>query len=143
MEVRRANHNDIAGILDLLQDYHSTSNVSNVKFVRQDCAKVCDAFISAPDCFTEVCVNDDGELLGLLFGSLQPHFINRRASWASDLFFIANGGGNILLRRFKEWAVNNGAERIVMGVSSGDSRADALIELSGFDRTGGMYVFRG
>lgn len=140
MEVRRAQHTDVRQILDLLQEYHATSNVKNVKFVRQDCAKVVDAYMGSRDCFTEVCVDDDGRLLGLLFGSLQPHFINRRASWATDLFFIANGGGNILLRRFKEWAANSGAERIIMGVSSGDSRADALIELSGFERTGGMYV---
>jgi hypothetical protein len=86
--------------------------------------------------------NDKGKLIGILFGSLEPFFINRKKSWATDLMFIASGGGPALLRCWKEWAFNNGAERIMMGVSSGDSRADALIELAGFERTGGMYVIR-
>lgn len=141
MDVRRARISDMAQILDFLEEYHKTCNMSDVKFVRPDCAKVVEAYMGSGDCFAEVVIKD-GELIGLLFGSLQPHFINRKATWATDLFFIANGGGNILLRHFKEWAFGCGAERIIMGVSSGDSRADALIELSGFDRTGGMYVIR-
>jgi RimJ/RimL family protein N-acetyltransferase len=141
VEYRRATFDDVGAILDILEKHHETSNVSNVKFVRPDCLKIVQHFIADWQYFAEVAVHN-GEVCGALFGSIEPHFINSKKGWATDLFFISNGGGPGLLRRFKEWAFANNAERIVMGISSGNNRADKFIELSGFEKTGGMYVIR-
>ena len=142
MEVRRARRTDFKQILDFLERYHETSNLASVRFVRQDMAKVLDAYLSSRDCIGLVAEKDDGTLCGTLFGSLQPFMFNKSKVWATDLFFISDGGGPMLLRKFKEWAFGVGAERIVMRISSGHDRAGKLIELSGGEPTGGMYVFR-
>lgn len=139
--VRPAVHDDTADLLDFLEKYHKeSSNLSDIPFVRKDCAQVLTAFMSSRDCYAKVAVRDD-KITGLLFASLEPFFFNKRAAWASDLLFISNGGGAQLLKDFKCWATAAGAHKIITGVSSGDERADQLIETLGFEKTGGMYVF--
>jgi hypothetical protein len=138
--VRPAVHDDTAEILDLLENYHKSSNLSAIPFVRRDCAKVVTAFMASRSCYTKVAVRD-GKITGVLFASLEPFFFNKNRSWASDLLFISNGGGSDLLKDFKCWAKAAGADQIIMGVSSENARADRLIELLGFKKTGGMHVF--
>lgn len=138
--IRPAVHDDTAEILDLLEEYHKNSNMADIPFVRRDCAKVLTAFMATRDCYGKVSVRD-GKIVGVLFASLEPYFINKNKAWASDLCFIANGGGAQLLKDFKCWAKAAGATKIIMGVSSNNSRADQLIETLGFEKTGGMYVF--
>lgn len=140
MEIRNATFEDLRAIVDFAEKYHQTSDMKGIDFVRMDFLKVIEHYMQARDCFSQVAVGKDDEIVGMLFGTLNPFMFNRKAKWASDLFFISNGAGPALLRRFKEWAEYCGADRVVMGVSSGDPRADRVIELSGFTQTGGMWV---
>ena len=73
---------------------------------------------------------------------VEPFFFNKKYSYATDLMFFATGGGVQLWRRFVDWAWEMGAQRILMGVSSGDARACQLLEALGMENTGGMYVIR-
>lgn len=142
MEVRRALPSDIPEILGILEEHHGKSNMQEIPFVRTDVLQVLNDCFSTREAVGLVAEDREGKINGVLFGAMQPFFINMKRCWATDYFFIANGGGYNLLCAFKDWAYKGGASRIIMGVSSGDARADHLLELSGFERTGGMYVIR-
>jgi len=140
MKVRRARISDMAAIVDYMAAYHPTSNLSSVPFVRKDVVKVVEYHITHRDTNPLVAFSEEGVLIGMLFAELVPYFFNSKYYFASDLQFISDGAGMHLLREFKEWAKSVGAHQIIMGVSSGDPRADSFLELSGLEKTGNMYV---
>lgn len=141
MNVREATFEDMGNILDFLEKYHETSNLSDIPFDRRSCAKIVEYAIAAKD--TIALVAEELSITGILLGTLEPFFFNRKKSYATDILFIStSGGGPQMWRRFKEWAFYHGAERLMMGVSSGDARADQLLEALGMTNTGGMYVLR-
>ena len=140
MDVRRARISDMAAIINFMVDYHATSNLKSVPFVRQDAVKVVEYHITHRDTNPLVAFDEEGVLIGMLFAELVPFFFNRKYYFASDLQFLSNGAGMQLMRAFKAWAKDMGAHQIIMGVSSGDPRADTFLELSGLEQTGNMYV---
>jgi hypothetical protein len=142
MKVRRGGYKDIGEVVSFMQEYHADSNLADIPFVRKDAAKTVEYFIASKYACPLVAENDEGELIGILFASLEPYFFNSKYKYATDLQFISKGAGIQLLAEFKRWARQQGAERIVMGVSSGDARADAFLELSGSEKIGNMYVIR-
>jgi hypothetical protein len=140
MQVRRAVFADINQLVNFLYEYHKTSNLSDIPFVRKDVVKVLEYAISRRDCLPLVAVNDEGEIKGVLCVELVPFFFNSSRKYITDLMFISKGAGMQLLREMIKWADSVGASRIIMAVSSGDPRADAFLELSGLEKTGNMYV---
>ena len=141
MEVRRATLDDLAGIIEFLEDYHTTSNLSDVPIHRPSLSKVLEYVIRSKDTLALVAYNDE-KVIGTLAGTIEPFFFNAKKSYATDMFFISRGAGPQLWKEFKEWAFYTGADRILMGVSSGDARAGHLLEVLGMEKTGGMYVLR-
>ena len=142
MTVRRANLGDMKEVLDYMTDYHKTSNMSDIKFERTSALKIVEYYIMAKDTCPLIAHDDEGKVIGLLFGGLEPYFFNKKACYATDIFFFSRGEGPTLWKRFRDWAFNSGADRIIMGVSSGDNRAGQLLEALGMNSTGGMYVLR-
>ena len=141
MDIRRATFDDMKGVIDYMESYHKTSNLSDIPFDRKSCAKILDYFISSKS--TLPLVATDGERVGgVLFGTLEPYFFNSSKLFGTDLMFMSEGYGPQLWRQFREWAFGNGADRVIMGVSSDDPRACQLLEALGMHNTGGMYVLR-
>lgn len=140
MEVRRANLKDMRELLDYIEEYHKTSNLSDVKFVRQDVCKLLEMMFQDRGSLVLIAKHKD-KCIGVLAGEVSPFFFNHKQLWATDIMFLSNGAGPTLLRKFKQWAFEMGASRVMMGISSGDSRANRVLELSGGENTGGMYVF--
>ena len=139
MEIRRAELRDVAAILDYMEDYHRDSNLKDVPFCRKSSAKIVEHYIRHRDCYPLI-ATDNEKVHGLLFGGLEPYFFNAKRVYGTDLMFFAKGYGGALWKRFKAWAFSQGADRIIMGVSSGNEHADHLLELLGMSKTGGMYV---
>lgn len=141
MEIRRAGVSDIPGIIRFMENYHPSSNLSDVPIDKPSLSKIVEWYVTHRDCYP-VIVADDQEVHGILFGSLEPYFFNRKRSYGTDMIFAANRDGDKLWKKFKQWAFANGADRIIMGVSSGVERSDRLLEVLGMTKTGGMYVIR-
>jgi hypothetical protein len=115
--------------------------MSTVPFKRQHMAQTFDYYARAREGL--VLVADSGDKIdGVLIATCEPYFFNAKKQFATDIMFVSSGHGVKMLRMFKEWAKAMGADRIIMGVSSEDPRADAFLEVSGFNTTGAMYVFR-
>lgn len=141
MEIRRATHADIGMILEYMEEYHKDSNMKDIPFHRASCFKIVQYYIETRDSCPLIAT--DGEKLGgLLFGSIEPFFFNSKKGYATDLMFFSKGYGPKLWKKFRDWAFDMGADRIIMGVSSGDPRAGQLLEALGMNPTGGMYVLR-
>jgi hypothetical protein len=141
VEVRRVRHGDIPQLMRFIQDYHISSNLSDIPFDKKSMTKIIDYYRQARDSVALIAVKD-GRITGLLFGSIEPFFFNQKRSYATDLMFFAKAGGVQLWRHFVDWAWSMGASRVMMGVSSGDDRADQLFDVLGMEQTGGMYVLR-
>jgi hypothetical protein len=141
MEIRRAELRDIPNIIAYMEDYHRDSNLKDVPFCKKSSAKIVEHYIRHRDCYPLI-ATDNTSVGGLLFGSLEPYFFNAKRHYATDLMFFAKGYGVQLWKAFRTWALTNGADRLIMGVSSGDDRADHLLEILGMTKTGGMYVIR-
>lgn len=141
MELKQAGISDIQGIVRYMEEYHSTSNLSDVPFDKKSSTKIVEHYIKARDCCAFITTDGD-DVTGLLFGSLEPFFFNQKKTYATDLMFFAKGHGSDLWKMFKAWAFARGADRIIMGVSSGSERADNLLDVLGMTKTGGMYVLR-
>lgn len=77
--------------------------------------------------------------VGLLIGMIAP------LPWcgglsSTDLVFIAEAGGDMLLERFVKWSRDNRVVRIDMAVSAANRAGyDRLYEREGFQRAGGVY----
>lgn len=64
---------------------------------------------------------------------------------ATDLVFVADQGGDMLLREFVAWAKGRKCKRIDMAVSDEAARRgyDRLYANAGFKRAGGVYYMQG
>ena len=143
MAVRRANLEDMQDVLNYMIKYHEDCNLSDIKFERTSAFKIVEYYIRAKDTCPLIAHHDyTGEVIGVLFGGLEPYFFNQKENYATDLFFFSKGAGPCLWKEFRDWAFASGADRIIMGVSSGDDRAGHLLEVLGMNMTGGMYVLR-
>jgi hypothetical protein len=128
-------------MLIAMKAYHAESNQVDVPFDRKSCFQVVQYYIEHRDSLPLIAIDEMG-VHGILLGSLEPYFFNSKRCYGTDLFFFSKGYGPKLWRLFKEWAFANGADKIIMGVSSEDARAGHLLEALGMTNTGGMYVLR-
>lgn len=138
MRVRRATLSDMGSIVDYIEEYQRKSIMSDIPFERKDFVKVAEYYLLSNDCIALIA--EDNEVRGVLLGGLEPYFFNSKRNYATDLLFVATGGGPQLWKKFRDWAFEVGATRIIMGISSGDPRAGQLLESLGMESTGGMYV---
>lgn len=141
MEIRRATHDDTGIIINYMSEYHKLSNMSDIPFERVSAVKIVSHYIDTRDSYPLI-ATDGVSIHGVLFGSLEPYFFNSNRMYGTDLMFFSTGYGPQLWRKFKQWAFAMGADRIIMAVSSGDERADQLLQVLGMETTGGMYVLR-
>lgn len=81
--------------------------------------------------------------VGLLIGSIVPLPWSAGLT-ATDIVFIADQGGDLLLQKFVEWAKHNRVVRIDMGVSDEGMRAgyDRFYAKAGFGRAGRLYYWQ-
>jgi len=142
MLVRRALPRDLKALLDYMEEKHPASSVSEIPFDRPSTARMLNNVILSREHHPLIAFNDSKEVVGILIGAIEPYFFNQKRYYVTDLFFISDGGGVKLWREFKKWAFSTRADKIIMGVSSGEERAGKLLEILGMENTGGMYVLR-
>ena len=141
--VRRAGFNDTKVIVDFLERYHvDESNLSDIPFDRKSMTQVTDYYIGTPKHVVFVYVDSSAEIKGVLMGAVEPFMFNQKRLWATDLVFVAKAGGAWLLKKFIAWSRLFKVDRIMMGVSTGNSRSDDLYIALGLERTGGMYTMK-
>lgn len=82
----------------------------------------------------------DNEVCGLLIATCDP-MPSCAGLCATDIVFVADAGGPLLLPLFLAWVKRKRAKRLDMSVSQADptGRIDALYTGNGLQRAGGAY----
>lgn len=101
--------------------------------------------VNDPERFV-MCAYDEDKLAGVFVGSLSRFYFGNDVL-ASDLLWYVGKEyrgtrtGLRLLKMFRSWATDLGADKIQVGISSGLSmdRTGALLERMGFSQIGGLY----
>lgn len=141
MGTRLATIADVGRIVHFLKKYHEEdSNLKDIPFDRRSMVKCTEYHITQPKHACFVYIDDDKLLRGVLMCSIEPFMFNEKRKWATDILNVADAGGAWLVKRFISWAKHHRVDRIIMGVSTGNTRVDELYKAVGFENTGGMYM---
>lgn len=89
---------------------------------------------------------EDGRAIGMIAGSITPYFFSRGKMASDFVWFVRpeRRGGRTALRlltKFVDWAKENGATALYMGISTNveTARTGDLLCRLGFDHVGGNY----
>jgi hypothetical protein len=136
--VRVAQFPEISAILEWGRSKYEDSNFGQLGFNSVIARKTLSAAIANHDQIVLV-ARKDGAICGLLIGDIGMLPFSAGLQ-ATDLVFVADAGGEILLSRFIAWARQRKVARIDMGHSQGDSEAAVrLYQMNGLTPTGRMF----
>lgn len=102
--------------------------------------------INNPRGYGLLAYTDDGEPVGMISGSITPYFFSRGYVASDFVWYVLpeHRGSRTavrLLQKFKDWAEENGASQLYMGVTTNISaeRTGKLLGKLGFEHVGGNY----
>ena len=105
--------------------------------------------IHNPEGFGMLAYTDEGEPVGMLAGSISPYFFSDGKLASDFVWFVSpeHRGSRValkLLQKFVDWARENGATELYMGVTTNISsdRTGKVLEKRGFEHVGGNYRVR-
>jgi hypothetical protein len=139
IQVRKAGLPDLSALCAFGKEQHARSNYAecapfNAVMTRQ----FFKGAMTAPD--HGFYVATDGTIRGLLLGHISTYPFSH-VIYATDVLFVAEAGGDLLLDAFTAWARRRGA-RIMESAPSQSDRFDSLSRLyerKGFVRCGGTF----
>lgn len=141
MRVRLATMLDLSDIVAFGKAAMEKSNYAQFPFNSVIARKIGKGMMTSKDSRVWVAETDGGKLTGFLIGEVGPMPFTHYYS-ATDLLFVADQGGDLLLDAFVEWCKLKGVARIDMGVSAGPEREEAVrraFERKGFVYSGPMF----
>ena len=131
---------DLTKLVKACRRLHQASNWSWVPFSSAAMRKSLLIMDRRPD-YQVFVAKKDGEICGLLVGGIDT-VIYGNTRIASDIEFVAEAGGNELIKVFREWAIAMGAKVRLMADSNGgrEDSKDRFFRMNGMDRIGGLYM---
>ena len=139
MRTRAAKYADVSAVIKYLKGQHEATGWGmipvNDKVLRTSVVSL----IRTQDICDVLIAEEGGEIRGILLVQMD-NFFWAKTPYASDVHFIATGGGPALLNKFKDWAQRRKCNCIIMAVATTDARAEMFLEVSGFERRGGALV---
>lgn len=145
--VRTAEMSDLAEIIKMGREMHSTCNFSHLQFDPRHFGEFVVNLIAGEN-HEVFLAESDGNVTGALLCSTCPSMISPDLVAYEHAFFVrpahrSLGAALKLLRAYREWAVAQGARRINAGNSAGmpDEGYVKLLSREGFTRAGSlMYL---
>lgn len=131
---------DLSEIVAFAKRKLETTNYAGFEFNAVIARRTAKAAMTCPD--SRVWVTErDGQIVGLLIGEIGPMPMTHHMA-ATDLGFLADAGGDLLLEAFVAWCNLRNVARIDMGVSAGPEEDAAICRMfrrKGFTRSGSMF----
>ena len=140
MRTKVAKYEDMPRVVKYLRKMHKTTGWDRLPFDEDTVKKNVVTMIRTQDIADVLIAEHKGEIRGVLLAVTDTFFWNK-AKYASDMHFVADGGGAALLPAFTRWADERNCSCLVMAVATDDERAERLYEKVGFKRVGGTMVF--
>ena len=134
---------DISDILAFAKDKLASTNYAGFPFNAVLARRTLKAAMKSADSRVWVAHGSAGRIAGFLIGEIGPMPMTHYMS-ATDLAFLATGGGSQLVDAFIAWCRLRGVARIDMGISAGmDPRQQRaitrLLRRKGLLPSGGMF----
>ena len=86
-----------------------------------------------------ITVNKDNRILGLVVCWIAPYLWSRQL-YVTDILFVADQGGDVLMKKMEAWGKANGARVSTMQTHLGlDDRVEKLYERKGYERVGAVF----
>jgi hypothetical protein len=141
VEVRKANFQDITPLVIFGKSQHAKSTFRDLAFNAAFFRRNLRELIRNDNGDALIAVNKEGHIRGLLLAWHEPLLWNR-VPYATDLHFVAEQGGDMLLRAFMKWAKKRGCVEIGIGTFNGgenEQRIEILYNRLGFKTVGKTY----
>jgi len=134
---------DVEGCVKLGAAMHRESSYRKLKYDDQKVVDLAYACIFHPNDYLGLVEEKNGRLVGMFCGMITPYFFGPNKI-ASDLVLYvdkANRGGTTafkMVKAYEDWALRNGADQIMLGVSTGvsEKRTVALYKRLGYKLSG-------
>lgn len=141
---------NIQDAIDLGREMHDASVYRDLPYAPERVAALATSITRYPGSYYAVICYDGDRPIGLIAGSISQHYFSDVALAQDWAMFVRPGvrqAGLVaaaLVRRFERWALENGAHRIVLGVTAGiNNRAVShLYERLGYRYLGSIYEKR-
>lgn len=140
MIVRKATLNDLSEIVAFGRRMIEQTNYAPFGYNAVIARRTAKEAMTRPDSRVWV-AERDGAICGLLIGEIGAMPFSAHMA-ATDLVFVAEAGGDMLLDAFVEWCRLCKVARIDMGLSAGPMREEAvrrMFEAKGFVYSGAMF----
>ena len=139
MRTREAKYADVGPVFKYLKANHEATGWDIIPINDKTLRISIVSMIRTQEIADVLIAEEDGEIRGVLLATMD-NFFWAKEPYASDVHFIATGGGPALLNKFKDWAQRRKCKCIVMAIATMDSRAEMFLKVSGFERRGGALV---
>lgn len=121
--VKKASLTDVAQIVDLLRQMHSSSSFCTISLDDE----MLESSVSRMVCSDEFCVlisESSGKAVGVLIGICAPPWYSKDNIGSDVLMFVTPASRGAfasprLIRAFVEWCRGRGAKQVRMGISTG------------------------
>lgn len=138
--VRLARMSEISDILAFVKDALTRTNYAGFHFNAVVARRTVKAAMLDRDSRVWV-TEDDGAIKGVLVGEIGAMPMTHHMG-ASDLCFLADAGGDLLVDAFLAWCKLRGVARVDMGISAGVGREKAIARMfrrKGMTLSGQMF----
>jgi GNAT superfamily N-acetyltransferase len=120
MNVRNADKQDLAALVDMGAKFHAVSPVHQaIPFDYESFYRFCDTSLDNPDIGFWV-ADQDGALVGMTAAIVYPAYFNAQRHIAQELFWWVDaaargaGAGKALVEAIEKWAQSTGADAVFM-----------------------------
>jgi hypothetical protein len=139
IHVRRANELDLSNIVAFGKQAVAKTSYASLPYNASKTRAFLKGAMKDPSVQVFVAIKDHN-VCGVLIGSVDVVLFSH-VLMATDLAFIADAGGELLLDRFLAWAKQRGAAivEMVSSQAEGYERYSRLLEHKGFERSGGVF----
>ena len=147
MIIREIIPTDAAQLIELGKEFHNESPFhSRYKFDVNKSVDFMKTLSLSNDCCFYIAVDDDDNILGMAGGQMSSMYYTDD-KYASELIFYvapksrASRVAISLLKKFEDWAKENGAKDVELGVVTGinEKKADSFFKKSGYNYLGANF----
>ena len=139
ISIRKATHADMSAVVAFAKRKLEGSTYDGVPFNAVIARRTVKRALEDGDARVYVATRE-GELCGFIIGEIGPMPMSHHMG-ASDLAFLADAGGDLLVDEFIHWCRLRKVARIAMGVSASTAapRSTRFFRRKGFSEGGGLF----
>lgn len=135
--IRKASISDFDSALPLSREAHKNTIFSKTEMDVMHMKRMFTLLTTMPGMFCEV-VEHDGKIVGVLGGGIDKNAWG--VKMAMDMIFISGRDTHRLLRRFRDWAKDQGADYVHITSLVENDRYDELLTNTGLKKAGHSFA---